>query len=62
MYILGKLIRSPFNANSCIKVGNPLTYPLAPVSLLLRCLDVTIRKSWKPSASVIDTCFLNLAA
>ena len=42
-YILCKLIRSFFNANSCIKVENSLTYPLAPVGLSLRCFDGTIK-------------------
>ena len=58
--ILGKLIRLFFNVDSCIKVENLLAYLLAPVSLSLRCLDITIRKSCK--SSVIDTCFFNLAA
>ena len=56
---MGKLIRSSFNANSCIEVGNSLTYPLAPASLSLR-LDGTIRKSCQ--STYTDTCFLNLAA
>ena len=53
-------VHSLVMAHQSIKTENRLTYPLAPVILSLRCLDGTIRKSCK--SSVIDTCFLDLAA